>query len=347
MLSGGLIIVFARYCETWRRMRRAAHEELNKAECLKFLPVQTAEAVQLTYDLIMNPEKWDSHLRRAAASSIMSAVYDLPTLKSEDDPAIHRINDFVERLVRAALPGAHFVEFFPWMRYLPTWIAKWKRDALDWYKKDSVLFEGMYDDVKHRLSEGDERPSFCSSLINGTEKYGLTNRESAWLATAMFAAGAETTSAVMAWFITAMAAHPEVQKRAHEELDAIVGRSRMPVSSDFPNLPYIRAIVKEVLRWRPVGPIGLPHRSVADDWYKGYLIPGDTIVIANIWAINRDRNVYGQDADQFNPARFLNEDGSLKSSIPDTKDEGHTTFGFGRRCETGIFVEFKQTDSAS
>ncbi|KAG6885270.1 hypothetical protein C0993_003857 [Termitomyces sp. T159_Od127] len=152
----------------------------------------------------------------------MSTVYDLPTLASEDDPAIRQINDFVERLAQAALPGAHFVEFFPWMRYLPTWIAKWKRDALDWYKSDSITFEAMYDDVKHRL-----------------------------------------TSAVMAWFVTAMAAYPEVQKRAHEELDAIVGRSRMPVFSDLPNLPYIRAIVKEVLRWHPVGPVGLPHRSVA------------------------------------------------------------------------------------
>ncbi|KAG6886565.1 hypothetical protein C0992_003370 [Termitomyces sp. T32_za158] len=186
----------------------------------------------------------------------MSAVYDLPTLASEDDPAIRRINDFVERLVRAALPGAHFVEFFPWMRYLPTWVAKWKKDALDSFRKDSTLFEGMYEDVKHRLSEGDKRPSFCSSLINGAEKYGLTNQESAWLATNIFAGGAESTSATMAWFITAMAAYPEVQKRAQGELDAIVGRSHMPVSSDFPNLPYIRAIVKEVLRWHPVGPIG-------------------------------------------------------------------------------------------
>ncbi|KAG6839627.1 hypothetical protein C0991_000816 [Blastosporella zonata] len=186
----------------------------------------------------------------------MSAIYDLPSLTSEEDPSIRAINDFVERLVRSALPGAHFVEYFTWMRYLPSGIAKWKKTALESYKRDSAMFEGLYEDVKRKMSEGYERPSFCASVIKGTDKYGLTNRESAWLAATMFAAGAETTSAVMAWFVIAMAAYPEVQQRAQAELDAVVGQSRMPTFSDLPNLPYIRATVKEVLRWHPVDPVG-------------------------------------------------------------------------------------------
>lgn len=81
----------------------------------------------------------------------MSVVYDTPVLQSEDDPSVARVNDFVERIVRAAYPGAHLVEFFTWMRYLPLWMAKWKRDALEWYKKDSIMFEGLYDDVRQRV----------------------------------------------------------------------------------------------------------------------------------------------------------------------------------------------------
>ena len=53
-----------------------------------------------------------------------------------------------------------------------------------------------------------------------------------------------------------MLAYPEVQKRAQEELDAVVGRSRVPTFADMPHLPYITAIVKEVLRWRPPAPYG-------------------------------------------------------------------------------------------
>lgn len=53
-----------------------------------------------------------------------------------------------------------------------------------------------------------------------------------------------------------MAMYPEVQKKAQEELDAVVGRERLPHFDDRGNLPYINAIIKEVLRWQPVTPIG-------------------------------------------------------------------------------------------
>ena len=60
----------------------------------------------------------------------------------------------------------------------------------------------------------------------------------------------------MSWFMLGMAAHPEVQKRAQEELDSVIGRSRMPTLADRDSLPYIRATVREALRWRPVVPVG-------------------------------------------------------------------------------------------
>ena len=81
----------------------------------------------------------------------MSIVYDHPPIKSEDEPSVVRINDFVERIVRAAYPGAHLVEFFTWMRYLPEWMAKWKREAMKWYKHDSAFFVGLYNDVRKRV----------------------------------------------------------------------------------------------------------------------------------------------------------------------------------------------------
>ncbi|KAK1230501.1 hypothetical protein PQX77_006429 [Marasmius sp. AFHP31] len=117
----------------------------------------------------------------------------------------------------------------------------------------------------------------------------------------------------------AMLAHPEVQKKCQEELDAVVGRHRMPKFSDMEDLPYIRATVREVLRWRTVVPIGAPHLSTEDDWYGGYYIPKGTIVISNIWAMNRDKKVYGRDADEFRPDRHLRSDGKLGPSPPDTK----------------------------
>ncbi len=70
-----------------------------------------------------------------------------------------------------------------------------------------------------------------------------------------------------------MVLHPEVQAKAHEEIDRVVGRHRLPNFGDRDSLPYVNAIVKEVLRWYPVSPLGLPHRLTQDDWYNGYFLP--------------------------------------------------------------------------
>ena len=159
-----------------------------------------------------------------------------------------------------------------------------------------------------------------------------------FLIVSISAAGAETTSAVLAWWMLAMVTYPEIQKRAQAELDTVVGRTRTPTFADFQHLPYIRAMVKEALRWRPVDPVGLPHLSTEDDWYDGMFIPKGTIMIANVWHLNRDPEIYGADAAHFNPARFLDANGDVAPCPPETKEEGHVTYGFGRRVCVGKHV---------
>lgn len=72
----------------------------------------------------------------------------------------------------------------------------------------------------------------------------------------------------MNWFMLAMVSHPEKQKKCQEELDAVVGRARMPTLADQESLPYIRATAKESLRWRPPGPLGEHHLSLRTMFYK-------------------------------------------------------------------------------
>jgi cytochrome P450 len=60
----------------------------------------------------------------------------------------------------------------------------------------------------------------------------------------------------MMTFLVACMLHPEAQKRARDEIDAAVGRDRLPTFDDRPKLPFVDAMCKEVLRWRPVAPLG-------------------------------------------------------------------------------------------
>ena len=54
----------------------------------------------------------------------------------------------------------------------------------------------------------------------------------------------------------AMALYPDVMRKAQHEIDTVIGDGRLPTFSDAPNLPYLRAMVMEVLTWRPVAPLG-------------------------------------------------------------------------------------------
>jgi cytochrome P450 len=144
----------------------------------------------------------------------------------------------------------------------------------------------------------------------------------------------------MAWWTLAMLAYPETQARAHAELDAVVGRARLPTFADLTHLPYIRAMVKEALRWRPAAPLGAPHRSTEDGWYEGMFIPKGTLCIANLWHMNRDPEIYGKNTEDFDPGRHLDANGYLGSGVPDVnlKEHGNFTFGFGRRNCVGRYM---------
>ncbi|KAK0498709.1 cytochrome P450 [Armillaria luteobubalina] len=317
IMTRGMFVAFAPYGNAWRHMRKAAHEGLNKSIVNQYHPIQIKEAVLLAADLLAEPSRWISHVRRTAASTIMSIVYDKPPT-SEQDPSIKQINDFATRLTRAAMPGAHFVESFPWMLRIPSKYAKWKREAEGWYAKDSFMFESLFHSVKEQIAKGNNRPSFAATLVESAGRHGLTDRENSWLAGTMYTAGAESSSAAMSWWMLAMVLYPDVQKRAQAELDKVVGRDRLPSFSDYEHLPYVRAMVKETLRWRAV--VRLPHRSTEDDIYNGYFIPAGSILIANVWHINRDPENYGLDAEHFDPARHFDESGEL-APVAGTKEE--------------------------
>jgi hypothetical protein len=101
-------------------MRKAASERLTKTSVKGFCETQMTEAVLQASDLLVSPERWDQHFRRAAASTILSVLYGYPTLKSGQDHILDGIDDFSQRLSKHASMGAHLVQFFPWLRHLPS-----------------------------------------------------------------------------------------------------------------------------------------------------------------------------------------------------------------------------------
>jgi cytochrome P450 len=319
---------------SWRRMRRASHEAFTKVAVQRYQPIQTKEATILVSALLANPENREQHVKRAATSTIMSVLYDYPTLASAQDKAVQDMDRSMHWVSRAAV-WFFVIQLFPWMMHIPERFFKWKREALKHASERSKMFLRLFNRVKTDLVSVGVRPSFSASLIEHRDRYRLSEREMAFLAAQMYSAGFETTSATLMWWTTAMAAFPEVQRRAQAEIDAVIGRSRLPTFADAPRLPYVRAIIREVLRWRPAFPLGVPHTTTEDDWYEGMFIPKGATCMANLWHCNHDRTVFGDDADEFKPERHLGNNGELLPGPKETTQEGHVSFGFGRRICVG------------
>jgi len=340
ILSGGLFSAFLPYGDVWRRTRRAAHEGLTKTAARSYHTLHRKEGILLASSLLASPRAQDleKHFQRTAASATMSMLYDYPTLETENDKTLSKIHAFINRLSVAAVPGAYLVEVFPWMMRIPERFAMWKAEGMRYFEHDNIMFQTLVNRVRSDVLKDSERPSLSASLIKNSDRNPLSNQEMAWLLGTLYSAGAETTSTTMYWWALAMVAHPEVQKRAQAELDTVVGRSRIPTFSDVPNLPYIQAMVKEALRWRPVLPFSLPHATTEDDWYNGMFIPKGTILLSNLWQCHHDPSFYGDDAASFKPERFLDADGKILPGPAETHEEGHSTYGFGRRICVGRHV---------
>jgi hypothetical protein len=97
-------------------MRRAAQEALTKAAVQRYHSTLTKEATILASAVLANPENRDQHFQRATASTMLSILYDFPTLTSAQDKAVQDID---RNLHQFLIAGTSFVEFFPWMTYIP------------------------------------------------------------------------------------------------------------------------------------------------------------------------------------------------------------------------------------
>ncbi|KAI0052220.1 cytochrome P450 [Auriscalpium vulgare] len=321
----GLMMAIQRYGPRSQRMRQATNENLakiGKGEGVK--KMQQREAILLTEALLEDSQSWRKHIQSSIASVLISVAYGTPPVGTTDDPMLKTVDEFMHIMLRATSPGAHIVEF-----------AKWKREAEDWYQLYNAQFGELYS--KFTTNEHKDVPNsgLAAAISENAARYRLSQQECSWLVGTLHSAGFETTSTTLTWWVLAMVAYPDTQVRAQAELDTVVGRERIPTFEDLPRLPYVRAMVREVLRWRPMGPLGIPHRVMADDSYNGMFIPAGTMVLPNVWAINHDTWLYGDDAECFDPIRHLDDNGDLKPAIPDTKNEGHVTYGFGGRVCVG------------
>ncbi|XP_076987901.1 cytochrome P450 2F1 [Tamandua tetradactyla] len=140
--------------------------------------------------------------------------------------------------------------------------------------------------------------------------------------------GTETVGTTLRHAFLALMKYPEVQARVQEEIDRVVGRTRLPALEDRPAMPYTDAVIHEVQRFADVIPMSLPHRVTRDTAFRGFLLPKGTDVITLLNTVHYDPSQF-RTPQEFNPEHFLNDNRSFK------KSPAFMPFSAGRRLCLG------------
>ncbi|KAL5703230.1 hypothetical protein ACHQM5_028347 [Ranunculus cassubicifolius] len=194
---------------------------------------------------------------------------------------------------------------------------------------------------KRKTMEKGASPEFLQALLQheaeGDQETPLTETHLKALFVDLILAGTKTTTNSVEFAIAELLHQPELMKKVQDELDEVVGLNQVVEESHLPQLPYLEATVREVLRLHPAGPLLVPHLARASNVVGGYLIPKGAKIFVNAWAIHRDPK-YWNDASEFQPERFLNSnmDGNCSGN-----DFRFIPFGAGRRSCIGKSLAVK------
>lgn len=151
----------------------------------------------------------------------------------------------------------------------------------------------------------------------------------------VFFGGIDTAASVLEYTVIELIQRPQVMRRLQAEVRSIVPSGQDIVSeADLNSMAYLRAVIKESLRLRPVTPLLAPHFSMASCSIDGMVVPAGVRVLINIWAIGRDPRFW-QDAEEFIPERFL-DGGSAAGVSFKGNDFQFLPFSAGRRQCPGM-----------
>ncbi|KAK2603632.1 hypothetical protein QQS21_004213 [Conoideocrella luteorostrata] len=338
IMSGNLRPLFMGNNSIWRMVRKLAHGLLNITVARSYVPYQDLESKVLLMDLLKSPNDFINHVRRYTTSLTTQMTFGYRTPTSDDKNLLEMFQNFEELSKLTGSQSAAILDLFPVFRLLPDIVLPTRKKGRQYHEREKRLFMTHFLNARKQLQSGNSKPCCCVDLLRAQKELEFSDDLACYLSGSLLQAGAETTAAILIGFFQAMIVFPEVAKNAQVEIDRVCG-DRLPNLNDVPDLPYIRACIKESLRWMPATALGVPHAVTQDDFYMGYHIPKDAGVILNVWAIHNDSQRHPSPR-QYNPDRWV-DDGqtSIEAAVnPDPTKRDHFVFGAGRRLCQGMHI---------
>jgi cytochrome P450 len=248
---GDIHLVFMPYGAKWRKARKTITDFLKDEEVDKLLPVQDAESSQMIWELLQEPERYHDHILRCFGAVIMASVFGTRGRDYRDGEKIKQFfsvqGEWAGILDQGSVPP---YDVFPFLRYIPDVLTPWRgwqKRAAALKARQSTLYHDLFDEAKERVESGKSQDSFVAGLLRDREKDGYTTVELEYITGFLMEGGSDTTGGAFETFILAMAAHPDVQKKAQAEVDQVFGTEGVragKVKKD--DLPFLNACFLEV-----------------------------------------------------------------------------------------------------
>ncbi|KAG2110342.1 cytochrome P450 [Suillus discolor] len=335
LVGGSFNTVFLPYGETLRQHRKIFHQVLRAEVSVSYRELYSRHANELVINLLGATSDLLQHQTEAYAASLIMAVTYGHHAHGHEDPFLFRarelfdIGNYIISPERSAIFTA-----FPFLEKLPLWCFG---EAFSLIGRCRELVQQLlnepFNEVKAQMANGTASHSLVADFLSQAHDDADEGTMKA-VALTGYMVGMDTTASALQTFLLAMVLYPDVQARARAEIDQAVKHDKMPCLDDRASMPYLDAILREVLRWYPIVPLGVPHSISNDDVYNGYFIPKGAMVMVNQWAHSRDEDIF-PDASRFDPSRHLTVDGKLKDPFVN-----HFAFGHGRRiCPGRWFAE--------
>lgn len=276
------------------------------------------ESKQLLFNMLTTNHFVGQHQRYTA--SVMYILTFGMRIVTGQEWQFQRSLQCLQNFIKASEVGACIVDALPTLNYLPEFLAPWKKTAKAWS-------EDWEDIHKRKMEDALARPgwNWSTDLCGAKEAKQMDPIDISWDLGVVCDAGVETTHCTLEVFTLACLENPHFILTAQRELDDIVGPDRLPDFEDLDKLPYIQAIIEENFRWRHILPAGIPHKTLKEDKYNGFLIPKGAMIIPLFIAMRNDEALFDKPA-EFIPERWLG------------KHPQAGNFGYGRWVCTGRHI---------
>ncbi|CAH2053174.1 unnamed protein product [Thlaspi arvense] len=331
LVFGSSGFITAPYGDYWKFMKKLVATKLLRPQAIEQSRGVRAEELERLYANLLNKAKKNESIDigKEAMKLTNNTICRMSMGRScsENNGEAERLRELVTKSFALTKKI-----FFANLLHSVLGISVFKTEIMGVSREFDELLEGIL--VKHEEKPEENQGKDMMDLLleayrDEKAEYNITRNHIKSFLLEIFLAGTDTSTQTTQWTMAEIVSNPSILAKLREEIDSVVGKTRMIQESDLPNLPYLQVVVKEGLRMHPPSPFLLRTFRESCE-IKGFYVPENTVLFVNAYALMRDPNSW-KDPDEFKPERFLASSGRGEENEVREQVMKYLPFGAGRR----------------